>query len=105
MSTVARTAVVSATATAVSDKTRARGAAKAAAQQQQVAAQEAASPQAEIGQMQEQLATLQAQQAEVAALGESGAMLAQLQQLAEMKQSGLLTEEEFSAAKARLLAG
>jgi hypothetical protein len=31
--------------------------------------------------------------------------MSQLQQLAGMKQAGLLTEEEFQSAKARLLAG
>jgi len=32
-------------------------------------------------------------------------MITQLQQLGQMKESGLLTDEEFAAAKARLLAG
>ena len=48
---------------------------------------------------------LQAQQAEVSALGETGAMIAQLQQLGQLREAGLLSEEEFSAAKAKLLAG
>jgi hypothetical protein len=104
LSTMARTAVIAGTATAVSNKVGRAGAARtAAAQQQQAAAQAVGPAQGEIEQIQEQLTTLQAQQAEVAALGEPGAMMAQLQQLAQLKESGLLSEAEFSAAKARLL--
>jgi hypothetical protein len=32
-------------------------------------------------------------------------MIAQLQQLAQLREANMLTDEEFSAAKARLLAG
>jgi hypothetical protein len=32
-------------------------------------------------------------------------MIAQLQQLAQLKEAGVLSEEEFNAAKAKLLAG
>ncbi|HET7093341.1 MAG TPA: SHOCT domain-containing protein [Thermomicrobiales bacterium] len=103
LSTMARTAVIAGTATAVSNKVTATGAAKARAQQHQQQAQ--AAGQQDLAQMQSQLAALQAQQAESAALGEGGALLAKLQQLAQMKESGVLTDEEFSAAKARLLAG
>ncbi len=105
MSTMARTAVISGTATATSNKVNQRAMAKnAAAQQQQQDAQQTAAAQGDMAQMQAQLAGLQAQQAETAALGDSGAMMAQLQQLAQLKEGGMLTEEEFSAAKARLLA-
>ncbi len=48
---------------------------------------------------------MQAQQAETAALGGGGAMMAQSQQLVQLKESGMLTEEEFSQAKTKLLAG
>jgi putative oligomerization/nucleic acid binding protein len=102
LSTMARTAVIAGTATAVSNKVNARAA--GAAQQRQAHAQ-ASAAQGELAQVKEQLTALQAQQAETTALGEGGAMLAQLQQLAEMRESGILTDEEFSAAKARLLAG
>jgi hypothetical protein len=103
---MARTAVISGTATAVSNKVSAKGTAQAAAAQQQPTTEHAAaSAQGEIDQVKSQLAALQAQQAETAALGGSGAMTAQLQQLVELRQAGMLTEEEFAAAKARLLAG
>ena len=106
LSTMARTAVIAGTATAVSNKVSGAGAARAAsAPHQQASAHAAPSSQDEIAQMQGQLTALQAQQAETAALGESGAMIAQLQQLAQLKESGMLTDEEFAAAKARLLAG
>jgi hypothetical protein len=35
--------------------------------------------------------------------GDSGDLMAQLTKLGEMKQAGLLSEEEFAAAKAKLL--
>jgi hypothetical protein len=106
LSTMARTAVIAGTATAVSNKVNQAGAAKAAARQQQQAAQHAAvSTQGQIEHLQGQLAGMQAQQAETAALGGGGAMMAQLQQLVQLREEGMLTDEEFSQAKARLLAG
>jgi anti-sigma factor ChrR (cupin superfamily) len=103
LSTMARTAVVAGTATAVSNKVTAKGMAKAQAQQQQQLAHAAARQ--NQAPMQDQLAALQAQQAETAALGGPGAMLAQLEQLGQLKEAGMLTDEEFAAAKARVLAG
>jgi hypothetical protein len=106
LSTVARTAVIAGTATAVSNKANAKAAARTAASQHQPqVAQTAIAAEGELDQVKAQLAGLQAQQLETAALGESGPLLAQLQQLAQLKESGALTEEEFSAAKARVLAG
>ncbi len=106
LSTMARTAVIAGTATAVSNKVNQAGAARAAGRQHQQAAQQAAvSAQGQIEELQGQLAGMQAQQAETAALGGGGAMMAQLQQLVQLKESGMLTDEEFSQAKARLLAG
>ena len=103
---LAHTAVIAGTATAVSNTVNQRGAARAAAGHQLHApAQAVTATQDEMAQVQEQFTALQARQAETAALGESGAMIAQLQQLAQLKESGMLTDEEFSAAKARLIAG
>ena len=63
-------------------------------------------------QMQAQMAAAQAQQAAAAAPPPAPAaaapapdMIAQLQQLAQLKEAGVLSEEEFNAAKAKLLAG
>jgi hypothetical protein len=87
---VARTAVVAGTATAVSHKVnrsldnraqdRAEAAAyeQAAAQQQQPAQQQASAPPDDL--------------------------MAQLQRLADLRQQGLLDDQEFAAAKAKLLA-
>ena len=65
--------------------------------------------QADMADMQAQMAAMQAQQAQAAAPAAAPAagddMMAQLQQLATMKAQGVLTDDEFAAAKARLLAG
>ncbi|HEY3337274.1 MAG TPA: SHOCT domain-containing protein [Propionicimonas sp.] len=111
--TMARTAVIAGTATAVSGSVQ-----QGAAQKQQVAAQQAAQEQAkaaEFAAMQEQVAALQAQQAAPPAAvppawqppvasGPGGDLMAQLQQLASMHQAGILSDAEFAAAKAKLLA-
>ena len=104
----ARTAVVAGTATAVSGRV--------AANQQQQAMQAQAAAQAHDEQVRAQaMADMQAQQqmvqaappppppaaAPAAPAGDD--TMAQLQQLAAMKQQGLLTDAEFAAAKAKLL--
>lgn len=94
----ARTAVVAGTATAVSGNVQRRQneqAEAAAAQQQQAAEQQAAAQQAA------------AQQAAAppppAAASTGDDLTAQLQQLAALHAQGVLTDAEFTAAKARLL--
>jgi hypothetical protein len=86
-------------------------------QQQAYAADQAAlQSQAQIEQMQAQMNALQAQQAQSAMMPQSAAPAAglaaggsaltdQLQQLAQLRQSGVLSDEEFQAAKAKLLGG
>jgi hypothetical protein len=83
---VARTAVVAGTATAVSGRVRRRQDSRWA--QQEEPPQEAAPP---------------AAAAAAPAAGES--MIDQLKELGELKSQGILTEEEFAAQKAKLLAG
>ena len=111
--TMARTAVIAGTATAVSGSVQ-----QGAAQKQQAAAQQAAQEQAkaaEFAAMQQQVSALQAQQAApptpppppaaaAPAPGPGGDLMAQLQQLASMHQAGILSDAEFAAAKAKLLA-
>ena len=58
----------------------------------------------EIAQLQEQNAELQAQQAAPAPAA-GGGITDQLMQLQSMLDSGVLTQEEFEAAKAKALAG
>jgi hypothetical protein len=78
--------------------------------QRQQAQADRAREQGAVADMQEQLRTLQAQQLHPAATagahspqGSGGDLVSMLQQLAELRASGALTEEEFAAAKARAL--
>jgi hypothetical protein len=100
---MARTAVIAGTATAVSgavynhqqDKRMNK-------QQEQAATQEAFAAQAELEQ-------LKAQQAAAAAPPPAAAagapdVTAELMKLADLKEKGILTDAEFAAAKAKLLA-
>lgn len=115
--TMARTAVVAGTASAVVGHSQQKQAAKMNAQQDQMAAQQAAfQAQADNAEMQQQMAAMQAQlnaqQAAAppppppapAAAPAGNDLMAKLQQLGDMHTQGLLSDEEFSAAKARLLA-
>ncbi len=88
----ARTAVVAGTATAVSGSVQRRQAEK---QQQAYDAQAYEDQQAQ--------AQMGAAQQAAAAPPAGGDTMAQLEQLATMKQQGLLSDDEFSAAKAKLL--
>jgi hypothetical protein len=115
--TVARTAVIAGTATAVS------GAVVGHQQKKQAAQQQEAYESQQVADMQAQLDSMQAQQAQAAmapaaaapapapapaaaAAPAGGADLAgQLQQLAALKAQGILSDAEFEAAKAKLLGG
>ena len=108
--TMARTAVIAGTATAVSNKVSAG---------QQAKAQQAADAQAyEAQQHQAQIDAAVAQQMAAqqaaappppaaapapAAGGISDEVIGQLKQLAELRDAGILTEDEFAAKKAKLL--
>jgi hypothetical protein len=84
---VARTAAIAGTATAVSNRVSRRQGERWAQQEepQQAAAPVAAAPAAP-------------------AAGGEQSVLDQLKQLGELKEQGVLTEEEFAAQKAKLLA-
>jgi len=116
--TMARTAVIAGTATAVSNKVSQHQYSKA--EQQQEAAmyqqqQAAAAQQAQIdAQVQAALAAQAAQQQAVAAAAAAAPapaaapaggvdVVAELSKLAELKNAGILSDEEFAAAKAKLL--
>lgn len=85
---VARTAAIAGTATAVSGRVRRRQERRWAEQEAPASAEQPAAP-----------APAQAQ----ASGGAS--MIEQLKQLGELKDQGVLTEQEFSEQKAKLLAG
>lgn len=100
--TAARTAVIAGTATAASGAVQRRQSAKAEAnyERQQY---EAAQQQAQVQAAAQQAAAQYAPAASAAPAGGQDPMLAQLQQLGQMHASGILTDAEFAAAKARLL--
>lgn len=101
--TMARTAVVAGTATAVSGRVAQRQHTKAVeAQQQQAAEQAAFEAQAQMADLQAQMQASQAQPA--APAGSTGDdVAAKLQQVADLHAAGVLSDEEFAAAKAKLL--
>lgn len=97
LNTMARTAVIAGTATAVSGKVAASQHQKMAAGQAAAQAQHQAAFDAGVASAQ------QAAQAPVAAAPAGTDLVAELQKLAGLRDAGVLTEEEFSAAKARLI--
>lgn len=101
LGTMARTAVVAGTATAVS---RSVSGAMAAGEQQRAELEDYRAQQAAaIQQAQIDAAVQQQIAAQQAAPAPSDDLMAQLQRLVQMREAGLLTEEEFAAAKAKLL--
>jgi hypothetical protein len=108
---MARTAVIAGTAQATAGAVNRR-------QQQKWSGQQAAADQAayeaqmvdanaqQMAAMQAQMAQLQQQQAAAAPAAPAGGddIMAKLQQLADLKAAGILSDEEFAAAKAKLLA-
>jgi hypothetical protein len=94
---MARTAVVAGTATAVSNRVSRRQAGRWAAQDQQ-----------QYEEQQPQYAPppqYQAAPPPPAATDDGDDMIAQLEKLGALRDKGILTDEEFAAQKARVLAG
>jgi hypothetical protein len=109
--TAATTAVVAGTAGAVHHRQEQRWANQNAQQQQAYAQQQAAAEQqvydAQQQAYQQGLADAQAQQQQVAPPPQAAPatdLNSQLMQLAQLRNAGVLTDEEFAAAKAKLLA-
>jgi Short C-terminal domain len=86
--TVARTAAIAGTATAVSGRVQRRQANKWGQQEAAQAPPEAAPP-----------------PVAAAPAAPASSMIDQLKELGELKDQGILTEDEFAAQKAKLLAG
>jgi Short C-terminal domain len=100
--TMARTAVVAGTATAVAGGMSRRQQGK----QQQAAEAEAYEQQQQQAQIDAAAAAaVAAQQPAPAAASPQDDTIAQLTKLGELKAQGILTEEEFAAQKAKLLGG
>lgn len=108
LNTMGRTAVIAGTATVVSNSVS-NSQAKAAQQRATAEQQKAAAEQARIDNAVQQALAQQAAPPAAAppaapAPATGGAdRIAQLQQLAELKQSGILSDAEFEAEKARIL--
>ena len=101
---VARTAVVAGTATAVSNRVSRRQANRWARQDQSAYAQpQYAEPQYAEPQYGQPQYVQAAPPPPAAASSGTDEMLEQLRQLAELKETGILTEEEFATQKARIL--
>lgn len=94
---IARTAVVAGTATAVSGRVQRRQAEKFADRDANIYANREESYEQQMGYQ-------QAAPAAPTASGETDT-LAQLKQLGELKSQGVLTDAEFEAQKAKILAG
>ena len=101
---IARTAVVAGTATAVSNRVSRRQGNRWAAKDQQQAEADQQQAEAEAYEQEQDAAQQQAPPPQAHAAPQAD-MLTQLQQLGELKASGVLTEEEFAAQKAKILAG
>ena len=97
LGTIARTAVVAGTASAVVGGVASAREARAYQQQAQIDQQVAAAL------AEQQAAAQQAPDATAPAAGLSDDSIARLQQLGELLQKGILTEEEFAAQKAKIL--
>ena len=89
---MARTAVVAGTATAVSNRVSRRQAGRWAAQEQQQYQQQAYAPPPQY-------------EAPPQEADDGSSLVAQLEKLGELRDKGILTDEEFAQQKARLLAG
>lgn len=94
---MARTAVVAGTATAVSNRVSRRQAGRWAAQDQQQYQQQYQQP-AYAPPTQYEAAPPQEED-------DGSSMIAQLEKLGDLRDKGILTDEEFAQQKARLLAG
>ncbi|MFE9858077.1 SHOCT domain-containing protein [Streptomyces sp. NPDC005780] len=95
---VARTAVVAGTASAVSGRVQRRQQARFAEDDSEQMTEEQMRQQMQMQAAQQQAAQQQAAQAP------ADDLIGQLERLAELKKQGILTDAEFEAQKARLLA-
>lgn len=104
--TMARTAVIAGTASATVGAVNHHQDAKAqAAADQQAGQQQAMQSQAEMDAMQQQLAAQQAAQQAQPAAPSTDDVMATLTKLGALHDSGVLSDEEFASAKAKVLSG
>lgn len=109
--TMARTAVIAGTATAVAGGVSSRRNRKSQEQATQAQANQAATEsQAQLAEMQSQMDEMKAKQAPdepapAVPPGDTDDLIEELTKLGDLKASGILTDAEFAAAKARILGG
>jgi len=96
LGTMGRTAVIAGTATAVSGKVSRR-------QQSRAVDQQAAAEQQQQAMVDQAAAQAAAQVAAAAPAPAADDPIAKIKELADLKTQGLLTDEEFAAAKAKIL--
>lgn len=95
---IARTAVVAGTATAVSGRVQRRQAARFAGRDAQIYAQREQAYEQQVYPQQQPVAAPAPPPA-----ASTGDVVEQLKDLAQLKEQGILTDEEFAAQKARIL--
>jgi hypothetical protein len=100
---MARTAVVAGTATAVSNRVSRRQANKWQQQSDAQAADEQGQPQGQDQQAPPPQYQQPSPAPAPAASGEGSSLVDEIQKLATLKEQGLLSEDEFAAAKSKLL--
>jgi len=102
LGTVARTAVVAGTATATAGAVS-RHSANKAAEKEAASEQQSAQQQADTQQAAQQAAAEQAAANQPAPPAAGGDLIGELTKLGQLKDAGVLSETEFTAAKAKLL--
>jgi hypothetical protein len=102
---MARTAVVAGTATAVSNRVSRRQAGRWAAQEQQAYESDQYRSQQYAQQQYAQPQYQAPAPPPPAATADDNDLIAQLEKLGALRDKGILTDEEFAAQKARILAG
>lgn len=100
---IARTAVIAGTATAVSGRVQRRQAERFAGRDAQIYAEREQAYAQQVAPQQQYAAPAPAPAPTPAAPSQAD-VIAQLQQLGDLKAQGILTEDEFQAQKAKLLA-
>lgn len=100
---VARTAVIAGTASAVNGRVQRRQAERFADRDAQIYAQRAQAYQQQQPTYQQPQQQAAPEPAPAASGGATSSMIEQLQQLAALKDQGILTDEEFAQQKARIL--
>jgi|SRR3954468_11032649 hypothetical protein len=102
---IARTAVIAGTASSVAGRVQRHQASKFAEKDAQTAADRTGYYQDDVNAQQQQEPPPPQQVPDQRSAPDTSSMLDQLKELGELKASGVLTEQEFAAQKAKILGG